>query len=837
MLTTGGSPPRSSPDMPRRSTIQPNRVASRSQSGFRQRPAQRPSMVGCAAGLSARCGSDHRQGRKVCQVRSPESGKPIRREQRSCPQGKAKMEAKKDQKEFSRARRGSGMNSSPNLSAPAAASFPSTRGAGHPSESCNGMPKFLASVVYGTDLLKAISASRTPLGNFIQQSFVLHMMESSHCSSKDLWPCPVPERIASPEHSLSGRRRTRHKLRVIVREHLRVFVASANWLVLGRPKKATAETWTRQPLSTCQSCMLEHLEHSLRVWYRQSSGLCSDLQRSEQKFTSLHEALAELSSACRSLQTNFDPYSRPRKCTEPPHEGGQHAHGDLKVTCKPPSSFSAVELEPSRLKFSHSPSFKASKFISDPLLKAGFLNPKHLRLPKETWPSVKPARVMCSREKLLQLFKRWDDVHSLQLLDANASEFKYRCGLFAVYKNAEKDRQILNPIPENGRTFGIAESTHNLAHGTLLCNLVLDPAQDLVIAATDLEDYYHAFVVSKAHAARNHIHGVFPAETFKDWNCWDPTLAGKLVVGCFATLAMGTNYAVEIAQHTHSNLLKRAGCLLDSQQVKYRHPFPRGEVYQLLCIDDYAVLQQIPRGVPLNSHKIIRQDLKLLNSAQDAYLSAGLRSSKSKTVKNAKKAVVLGGEIDGVKGTISAPKLRIHVLCKLTLALVNLGWGTKHLIQSLLGCWIFVLLFRRPLLALLSEVFHAGDQKGPHEVFPLNTGTKHELLLLCIWAPHMYTNLRAQPAERLFCSDASLEGAGVCQAPISREATMDLARLAEQKGFYTRVDTSTLGQHLALQGEHIAAYCQCPNHFKKGSFGISLKFSGVPVTLVKPIKI
>ena len=211
----------------------------------------------------------------------------------------------------------------------------------------------------------------------------------------------------------------------------------------------------------------------------------------------------------------------------------------------------------------------------------------------------------------------------------------------------KKDRQILNPIPENGRTFGIAESTHNLAHGTLLCNLVLDPAQDLVIAATDLEDYYHAFVVSKAHAARNHIHGVFPAETFKDWNCWDPTLAGKLVVGCFATLAMGTNYAVEIAQHTHSNLLKRAGCLLDSQQVKYRHPFPRGEVYQLLCIDDYAVLQQIPRGLPLNSHKIIRQDLKLLNSAQDAYLSAGLRSSKSKTVKNAKKAVVLGGKLMG----------------------------------------------------------------------------------------------------------------------------------------------------------------------------------------------
>ena len=230
-----------------------------------------------------------------------------------------------------------------------------------------------------------------------------------------------------------------------------------------------------------------------------------------------------------------------------------------------------------------------------------------------------------------------------------------------------------------------------------MCNLVLDQSHDLAIAATDLEDYYHTFVVSKEHAARNRIHGVFPAETFKGWHCWDPKLSGKLAVGCFATLAMGTNYAVEIAQHTHSNLLKRAGCLNGSQQVRYRHPFPRGEVYQLLRIDDYAILQQVPRGVPLNSCTMPRHDLELLNQAEKAYSTAGLRTSKSKTIRNSKKVVILGGEVDGVGGTVSAPKLRIHVLCRLTLALVNLGWGTKHLIQSLLGCWIFALLFRRPL--------------------------------------------------------------------------------------------------------------------------------------------
>ena len=169
----------------------------------------------------------------------------------------------------------------------------------------------------------------------------------------------------------------------------------------------------------------------------------------------------------------------------------------------------AVVLNPDRLKFTHSPKFEAARFINDPMLKAGFLEPKHFRAPVETWPAVRPARVACSRDRLLALFKKWDEVNSLRLLDSNASEYRYRCGLFAVYKSSEKDRQILNPIPENGRTFGVAEATQNLSHGTLLCNLVLEPHEDLCIAATDLEDFYHCFKVTPEHSARNHISTAF----------------------------------------------------------------------------------------------------------------------------------------------------------------------------------------------------------------------------------------------------------------------------------------------------------------------------------------
>ena len=80
------------------------------------------------------------------------------------------------------------------------------------------------------------------------------------------------------------------------------------------------------------------------------------------------------------------------------------------------------------------------------------------------------------------------------------------CGL----QNPEKDRQILNPIPENGRSLKMNESTLSLSHGSLLCGIYLEDDKDLVIGADDLEDFYHCFVVTPAHAHRNHIHGVFP---------------------------------------------------------------------------------------------------------------------------------------------------------------------------------------------------------------------------------------------------------------------------------------------------------------------------------------
>ena len=135
--------------------------------------------------------------------------------------------------------------------------------------------------------------------------------------------------------------------------------------------------------------------------------------------------------------------------------------------------------------------------------------------------------------------------------------------------------------------------------------------------------------------------------------------------------------------------------------------------------------------------------------------------------------------------------------------LLQVGCSTRHLLESILGSWIFVLLFRRPLFALLSNVFNEGRDLPEHQVFVLSTGAKQELMLLILFAPFSKTNIRAEPLDTVYASDASLEGAGICSAHVGASAVLELCRISEQKGFYTRIDDSTLGQVQSRLGNAI----------------------------------
>ena len=77
-----------------------------------------------------------------------------------------------------------------------------------------------------------------------------------------------------------------------------------------------------------------------------------------------------------------------------------------------------------------------------------------------------------------------------------------------------------------------------------------------------------------------------------------------------------------------------------------------------------------------------------------------------------------------------------------------------------------------------------------------------ELLLITGLAPLLETNLRVEPCEKLYTTDASPGGAGGCAASITQDDWFALCDLAEEDGEHARLDWKgdrfSKGKHINL---------------------------------------
>ena len=117
------------------------------------------------------------------------------------------------------------------------------------------------------------------------------------------------------------------------------------------------------------------------------------------------------------------------------------------------------------------------------------------------------------------------------LIPTDRGDFLYRYGLFAVSADFQFDSQILNPVPENSRSWAPNDSTNRLPHASLLCSAWLKDSERWILSGTDLSNMYRNFLVVLSHATRNHIHGVFKGSDFLGWHAYDESLKDRDVVG------------------------------------------------------------------------------------------------------------------------------------------------------------------------------------------------------------------------------------------------------------------------------------------------------------------
>ena len=319
----------------------------------------------------------------------------------------------------------------------------------------------------------------------------------------------------------------------------------------------------------------------------------------------------------------------------------------------------------------------------------------------------------------------------------------------------------------------------------------------LRISADDLAEMYYTIKIPEQRAKRNSIGMIFHHHELKHLQCFDPSKHFGNCVIALNALAMGDSWAVEFAQQSHHNVLRfLAGAMLEHQRVAYRKPFPRSRFLEWLSIDDHVGVQicspkEYSENIPL-------RDTEVFSRSEDAYRNVGLVQHPKKKQCGVSEGIFLGAEVNGDLGFVSAPRHRIGALTLCTIFVARQGTASPRLLSSLLGCWIHILMFRRPILAILSHSFSEGHGLPQDRVFCLSRECRNELLALCWLAPVCISDIRVDFAPKLFCTDASPDGAGICVSDEDPSVVAELWRHSEQRGYYTQL----LNPAAAILHEH-----------------------------------
>lgn len=285
--------------------------------------------------------------------------------------------------------------------------------------------------------------------------------------------------------------------------------------------------------------------------------------------------------------------------------------------------------------------------------------------------------------------------------------------------------------------------------------------------------------------------GLFASQRF-------PKVAKKrpsIVFGAFRSILQGDHGGVEVACQAHENLLRSGNLLSDNVRVVADKPFQGDSMMQGLVIDDFFVVSKVPRGFAGDT-----PDVKAIQEAIEIYDREKIIGSPSKDVFGERSAKVIGAHINGSDRALDrgicplgTPSTKRYALAWITLQVCALPFTTDVLHVCLLGGWISLLTFRRPLMSVLGASFRLVDSSAIRPMKPrlvrLTREVANELTTLALLVCLAVSDLRAEACPWIFATDASMKKGAICKAGVSKDFSKILWRTSRSKGAYHRLLT------------------------------------------------
>ena len=584
--------------------------------------------------------------------------------------------------------------------------------------------------------------------------------------NNSIWPMPLPYFEAFGRDAVNSLRNWRKR-------RLCLQVMTLNWLFLGRPNAAPKMLIRSRRLSSRQWRTVRLLEWLSEDENSVETVDAASMGRTAAKAESQVEELAALHRACDSLQLAWGGYfskssvlpGRGHDASEEVCEAGLGAvAGVLDV----PPNVVAKPIQADRIKFGDAPRFDPTKYV-DSRTAAMFVCPQSFRKePEEKIPAVSVRASLCERTKLFQKMARSG---RLQFLHAEEVDAAHPSGLFAVPKNLEKDRLILDGRPANAIELQLNRWVSCMACAANLAGIELMPHEDLQMSGQDIKDFFYQFAVSRDRTRRNVLACRLTASELVEifGATFSPPPQGGYVG--LSTLAMGDGSACEYAQAAHLGLLFGANALFPRELLRLRGAPPRGLLSIGVVIDDLVLLERVSRDLCYICTKA-ESRMKLIKAA---YSEAGLPINEDKEFLGVTTATFWGVETDGRKGLVRPNSQRVWPLVLITVRVCCLGVSTVALLESICGSWISVLMTRRRLLSLMGEVFalvSSGlEQKA---IVRLSPEVKDELMSMVQLVSLACVNLRARTQPLLKATDSSDWGSAAVECEVPVEIARDV---------------------------------------------------------------
>ena len=345
-------------------------------------------------------------------------------------------------------------------------------------------------------------------------------------------------------------------------------------------------------------------------------------------------------------------------------------------------------------------------------------------------------------------------------------------GMFGVPKPSVIDdgspvlRLIMNLVPANAITRQIRGHVRNLPHITSWLSTFVEEGEVLHLWQSDMSNAFYLFRLPPQwcpYLAFNILRRGHEIGMANDHN--------EYCLAC-TVLPMGWSSSVGVMQEVSERILLTHNLPRESQLVRTAS-LP---LWMVGLLDKstqeerawwHVYLDNFAAGEVSTGGHVIQGNV-LHDMAEDAWERTGVLSSEKKRKRAETTALELGAFIDGERRTLGAAPDRLIKLVQSTLWLLSQRHLPKRLVQVVAGRWIHIFQFRRPAMALLSEVWQLVARKGTTQ--ELEDAVRREFFACICSLPMLATYLGAETVDVMTASDASQWGGAV---GIARELSLE----------------------------------------------------------------